>query len=108
MWGHSTGMAAWAEEFDAPVYIHAKDRQWVTEPCTKIQYWEGELLSPLCICLSKSKEALRRCWLANPRHKCMSLCQSCQANASMICIACPAELLMCSKSTCWVPPWDML
>ena len=40
--GHSTGMAAWAKEFDAPVYIHAKDRQWVTEPCSKIQYWEGE------------------------------------------------------------------
>ena len=71
MWGHSTGMAAWAEEFDAPIYIHAKDRQWVTEPCTKIQYWEGELLSPLCICLSKSGAQV------NPPQKCISLCQTC-------------------------------
>ena len=36
-----TGMAAWAEAFDAPVFIHAKDRQWVTEPCSRITFWEG-------------------------------------------------------------------
>lgn len=36
-----TGVAAWAGEFDVPVYIHAMDRQWVTEPCDKIQLWEG-------------------------------------------------------------------
>ena len=50
-------MAAWAEEFDAPIYIHAKDRQWVTEPCSKIEYWQGESLPPLCICLSTSKDS---------------------------------------------------
>lgn len=36
-----TGVAAWAEAFDAPVFIHAKDRQWVTEPCSRITFWEG-------------------------------------------------------------------
>ena len=36
-----TGMAAWAQQFDVPIFIHAKDRQWVTEPCSSIQYWEG-------------------------------------------------------------------
>ena len=42
-----TGMAAWAQEFDAPIYIHAKDRQWVTEPCSSIQFWEGAKPIPM-------------------------------------------------------------
>ena len=50
-------MAAWAKDFDAPIHIHAKDRQWVTEPCSKIEYWEGESLPPLCRCLSTSKDS---------------------------------------------------
>ena len=35
------GIATWAEEFDAPVYIHEKDKRWVTEPNTYIQPWSG-------------------------------------------------------------------
>ncbi len=38
MMGRSTGTAAWAKEFFAPIYIHAKDRQWVTEPCSRIEH----------------------------------------------------------------------
>ena len=37
-----TGMAAYAEEFNAPVFIHAKDKHWVTEPCSRITFWEGK------------------------------------------------------------------
>ena len=36
-----SGMAAWAEAFDAPVFIHARDKEWVTEPCSRISFWEG-------------------------------------------------------------------
>ena len=35
------GIATWAEEFDAPVYIHEKDKQFVTEPNSHIQPWSG-------------------------------------------------------------------
>ena len=38
-----TGMAAWAEAFDAPVYVHEKDRQWVTQPSERITFWSGAL-----------------------------------------------------------------
>ena len=46
-----TGMVAWAQAFDAPIYIHAKDRRWVTEPCSSIQFWEGArplFMGPCC------------------------------------------------------------
>lgn len=36
-----TGMADWAAAFDAPVYIHELDKQWVTQPSDKIQHWTG-------------------------------------------------------------------
>lgn len=32
----------WAETFDAPIYIHEDDRQWVTRPSAKIIFWSGE------------------------------------------------------------------
>ena len=35
------GIATWAEEFDAPVYIHEKDQHFVTEPNSHIQPWSG-------------------------------------------------------------------
>ncbi|CAK0774518.1 hypothetical protein CVIRNUC_004176 [Coccomyxa viridis] len=36
------GIATWAEEFDSPVYIHEKDKQFVTEPNSHIQPWSGD------------------------------------------------------------------
>jgi hypothetical protein len=38
------GIATWADEFDAPVYIHEKDKHFVTEPNSHIQPWSGECL----------------------------------------------------------------
>ncbi|TGB03597.1 MBL fold metallo-hydrolase [Halobacillus salinus] len=32
----------WAETFDAPVYIHQDDQEWVMEPSEHIQFWNGE------------------------------------------------------------------
>ena len=33
----------WSQAFDnAPIYIHAADRQWVTRPDPAIVYWEGD------------------------------------------------------------------
>ncbi|MFW0779290.1 hypothetical protein ACM6N5_03450 [Rossellomorea marisflavi] len=34
----------WAEAFDAPIYIHEDDREWVTRPSERIIYWSGEAL----------------------------------------------------------------
>lgn len=43
-----TGVAAWSAAFgDIPVYLHADDAQWVTEPSAAIVFWEGETLDPL-------------------------------------------------------------
>ncbi|MEW4487469.1 MBL fold metallo-hydrolase [Thalassoglobus sp. JC818] len=39
-----TTMQDWAEEFDAPVYLHADDREWVMRPHQKLQFWDGETL----------------------------------------------------------------
>lgn len=35
-------MVEWAHAFDAPIYIHAKDREHVMRPDPTICYWEGE------------------------------------------------------------------
>jgi len=32
----------WARAFDAPVYLHAGDREWVLRPERAIIFWEGE------------------------------------------------------------------
>jgi glyoxylase-like metal-dependent hydrolase (beta-lactamase superfamily II) len=32
----------WAETFDAPIYIHEDDRQWVTRQSGKIVFWSGQ------------------------------------------------------------------
>jgi hypothetical protein len=35
-------MVEWAHAFDAPVYVHAADREWVLRPDPKITFWEGD------------------------------------------------------------------
>jgi hypothetical protein len=35
-------MIEWAHAFDAPVYIHAKDRQWIARPDDAIILWDGD------------------------------------------------------------------
>jgi hypothetical protein len=37
-------MVEWAHAFDATIYLHAGDRQWVMRPDAAIQFWEGETL----------------------------------------------------------------
>jgi len=34
-------MAAWADEFDARVYVHANDRRWVMQPSERVTHWAG-------------------------------------------------------------------
>ncbi len=38
-------MVAWAEAFDAQVYLHEADRQWVMRPSERITFWSGETFS---------------------------------------------------------------
>lgn len=35
-------MIEWAHAFDAPVYIHVADRQWVARPDDSVVFWEGD------------------------------------------------------------------
>jgi hypothetical protein len=35
-------MVEWAHAFDAPVFLHADDREWVMRPDPAIRFWEGE------------------------------------------------------------------
>jgi glyoxylase-like metal-dependent hydrolase (beta-lactamase superfamily II) len=35
-------MVEWARAFDAPIYLHAADREWVMRPDRCITFWEGE------------------------------------------------------------------
>lgn len=37
-----TTMVEWARAFDAPVLLHAADREWVMRPDSAIEFWEGE------------------------------------------------------------------
>ena len=39
-----SSVVEWAHAFDARVYLHAADRQWVMRPDTAIEFWEGEKL----------------------------------------------------------------
>lgn len=45
-----TTMQDWAEAFDAPVLLHADDREWVMRPDRRIDFWKGETreLAPGC------------------------------------------------------------
>jgi hypothetical protein len=37
-----SSMVEWAHAFDAPVYLHAADRQWVMRPDPSLVFWDGE------------------------------------------------------------------
>jgi len=37
-----SGMVEWSRAFDAPILLHAADRQWVMRPDPAITFWEGE------------------------------------------------------------------
>lgn len=37
-----SSMVEWAERFQAPVYLHEADRQWVMRPDEHITFWSGE------------------------------------------------------------------
>ncbi|MBI6630807.1 MBL fold metallo-hydrolase [Pontibaca salina] len=45
-----TTLQDWAAAFDAPVLLHADDREWVMRPDRRIVFWEGETreLAPGC------------------------------------------------------------
>ena len=38
-------MVEWAHAFNAPVHLHAGDRQWVMRPDPSIKFWDGDTLS---------------------------------------------------------------
>jgi hypothetical protein len=40
-----SSMVEWAHAFDATIYLHAADRQWVMRPDPCIRFWEGETLT---------------------------------------------------------------
>lgn len=37
-------MVTWAERFDARIYLHEADRQWVMQPSERITFWSGVTL----------------------------------------------------------------
>ena len=37
-----SAMVEWSEAFNAPIYLHADDRQWVMRSDSAITFWEGE------------------------------------------------------------------
>jgi len=39
-----SSMIEWSRAFDAPVYLHAADREWVMRPDPAVHFWEGETL----------------------------------------------------------------
>jgi len=38
-------MVEWAHAFDAPIHLHAADRQWVMRPDPAINFWDGDTLT---------------------------------------------------------------
>ena len=40
-----SAMVAWAERFDAQIFLHAQDRQWVMRESPRIQFWERSTFS---------------------------------------------------------------
>ena len=38
-------MVAWADQFDAQIFLHGQDRQWVMRQSSRIQFWEGSTFS---------------------------------------------------------------
>jgi len=39
-----SSMVEWAHAFDAPIHLHAADRQWVMRPDASIKFWDGDAL----------------------------------------------------------------
>jgi len=37
-----SSLVEWSRAFDAPVYLHAADREWVMRPDPSIVFWDGE------------------------------------------------------------------
>jgi hypothetical protein len=37
-----SSLVEWSRTFDAPVYLHAADREWVQRPDPAIVFWEGD------------------------------------------------------------------
>ncbi len=37
-----SSMVDWARAFDAPIFLHAADREWVMRPDRAIEFWEGQ------------------------------------------------------------------
>jgi hypothetical protein len=37
-----SSMIEWSRAFDAPIYIHADERQWVMRPDPAVRFWDGE------------------------------------------------------------------
>lgn len=42
-----SSMVEWAERFNAPIFLHELDSQWVMRPSERIQFWSGDLLKLL-------------------------------------------------------------
>ena len=42
-----TTMQDWAAAFDAPVYLHASDREWVMRDSPALHFWDGDVLDIL-------------------------------------------------------------
>ena len=40
-----TTMQDWAEAFNAPIYLHASDREWVMRDSPWIHFWQGDTLA---------------------------------------------------------------
>jgi len=40
-----SSMMEWSKAFDAPVYIHEEDKEWVQRPSSMVTYWAGETLT---------------------------------------------------------------
>jgi hypothetical protein len=40
-----SAMVEWAERFDAQIFLHAADREWVMRKSPRIQFWDGATLS---------------------------------------------------------------
>ena len=40
-----SAMVEWAERFDAQIFLHAADREWVMRKNRRMQFWEGTKLS---------------------------------------------------------------
>lgn len=38
-------MIEWSKAFDAPIYIHEAERQWVMRPDPAVQFWQGETMT---------------------------------------------------------------